>query len=288
MQILAKILDGKALLEREKARLSEKCRSLTSALGRAPALRVIIVGDDPASKIYVGMKEKLSAELGLDGKVVRLSGSSTPEEVKKTVQSLNNDSRIDGILVQRPLPKGFKDEEVLFWVTPEKDVDALHPETSGKMWQSFKGFESCTPKGIMKLLEANGLSVEGKRCCVVGRSPIVGKPLAALLLAKNATVTITHSRTPNLAEETRRSDFIFAAAGKPHLIGADHVSKGAVVIDVGIHRDSQNKIIGDVKFDEVSKIAKAISPVPGGVGPMTLWGLMDNVLISAERKLEKA
>ncbi len=281
------ILDGKALLEREKSRLSEKCQKLTARLGRAPSLRVVIVGDDPASKIYVGMKEKLSTEIGVDGKVVRLTGAATPAEVHRVVQDLNKDPAVDGILVQRPLPKGFKDEDVLFWVNPEKDVDALHPETSGKMWQSFEGFESCTPKGIMKLLEANGFSVAGKRCVVVGRSPIVGKPLAALLLAKDATVTITHSKTPNLAEETKRADFVFAAAGRPHLIGKDFISPGAVVIDVGIHRDSNNKIIGDVKFDEVSKVARAISPVPGGVGPMTLWGLMDNVLISAERRAKK-
>lgn len=279
-----KLLDGRALLESEKQRLREKCQSLTAQLGRAPSLRVIIVGDDPASKIYVGMKEKLSAEIGIDGRVVRLPKTSTPAEVKKIVVDLNSDPSVDGILIQRPLPSNFRDEEVLFWVSPEKDVDALHPETSGKMWQSFRGFESCTPKGIMKLLEANGFSVDGKRCCIIGRSPIVGKPLAALLLSKNATVTLTHSKTKNLSEETKRADFLFVAAGKPHLIDASYVSAGSIVIDVGIHRDAGGKILGDVKFDEVSKIVKAITPVPGGVGPMTLWGLMDNVLISAENR----
>jgi methylenetetrahydrofolate dehydrogenase (NADP+)/methenyltetrahydrofolate cyclohydrolase len=278
-------LEARPYREKRLAELKHDVVKCTSALGRKPKLRVIMVGEHPASALYVANKEKMAAEIGMDAKTIHFSASATPEEVALAVDELNKDFSVDGILIQRPLPSSFKEEDVLLWVRPDKDVDAFHPETVGRMSLGLPGFLPCTPAGCLKLLAFYGYELEGKIACVVGRSSIVGKPLGQLLLQKNATVLHCHSRTKDLASITRQADFLFVAIGKTEFIHAEHVKPGAVVIDVGIGKNPAGKTVGDVAYEDVARVASAVTPVPGGIGPMTILGLLENTLEGAKRKI---
>jgi methylenetetrahydrofolate dehydrogenase (NADP+)/methenyltetrahydrofolate cyclohydrolase len=277
-------LEARPYREKRISELKAEVAHFLRETGRAPGLRVIIVGDDHASSIYVANKEKLAAEVGIDAATIRFPASAGPEEVADAVDRLNQDRKVDGILIQRPLPKSFREEDVLLWVRPEKDVDAFHPETVGRMVLGLDGFLPCTPAGCIRMLDHYGYSLEGKIACVIGRSNIVGKPLAQLLLQRNATILHCHSKTKNLASITRQADFLFVAVGKAEFIREEHVKPGAVVLDIGIGKDAKGKTVGDVDFDSAAKVAGAISPVPGGVGPMTILGLLENTVISAKRR----
>lgn len=280
-----KRLESRPYKEAMIPKLKAQVLECEKALGRKPGLRVIIVGDDPASHVYVAHKEKMAAEIGMDGGTLRFPASALPAEVHAAVQKLNSDPTVDGILIQRPLPKSFNENEVLLWVLPEKDVDAFHPETVGRMVLGLEGFTPCTPAGCLKILDHYGYDVRGKIACVVGRSNIVGKPLATLLLARSATVLHCHSETPHLELITRQADFLFVAVGRAGMITKDFIKPGAVVIDVGVSKTSDGKVVGDVNFESVSETASAVTPVPGGIGPMTILGLMENTLTSARRKM---
>lgn len=273
----AQILDGKALSARIKEDLAEEIKEK----GIKPGLAVIIVGNDPASRVYVNNKKKACESCGIYSEEHALPESTTEEELLSLIDLLNKRSDIHGILVQLPLPKGIDSEKVLLKIDHRKDVDAFHPVNVGKIMIGDYDFLPCTPAGVMELIHLTGIEVSGKECVVVGRSNIVGKPQAMLLLHENGTVTICHSRTKNLAEVCRRADILVAAVGKPRFITADMVKNGAVVIDVGMNR-VDGKLCGDVDFDEVSKKASAITPVPGGVGPMTIAMLMKNTVRAAQ------
>lgn len=279
-------LEARPYREKRLSELKQDVDKLTSGLGRKPKLRVVMVGDHPASALYVANKEKMAAEIGMDAATVNFPVEATPEEVASAIAKLNADVSVDGILIQRPLPLTFKEEEVLLWVHPSKDVDAFHPETVGRMFLGLPGFLPCTPAGCLKLLDFYGYDLAGKIACVVGRSAIVGKPLGQLLLQRNATVFHTHSRTANLASITRQADFLFVAVGKPGLIRAEHVKPGAVVVDVGIGKNAAGKTVGDVNYDDVATVAAGITPVPGGIGPMTILELLENTIEGAKRKLK--
>lgn len=279
-----KKLEARPYREAKIAELKDSVRECAKKLGRQPGLRVVMVGDHPASALYVANKEKLANEVGIDAQTVRFPVTATPLEVAESIKELNRDSAVDGILIQRPLPAHYKEEDVLLWVSPEKDVDAFHPETVGRMSLGLKSFLPCTPAGCLKLLDFYGYSVAGKTACVIGRSSIVGKPLALLLLQRDATVIHCHSRTADLKSLTRQADFLFVAVGRPGLIRAEHLKPGAVVIDVGIGKDGNGKTVGDVDYEDASTVASAITPVPGGIGPMTILGLLENTLESARRK----
>lgn len=261
-------------MAKETAKLKEK--------GIDIGLAVIIVGDDPASRIYVNNKKKACEVCSIRSEEFALDKSTTEEELLKLIDTLNKRKDINGILVQLPLPDGIDSEKVLLSISPEKDVDAFHPVNVGKIMIGNFDFLPCTPAGVMELIHLSGIDVSGKECVVVGRSNIVGKPQAMLLLHENGTVTICHSRTKNLKEVCRRADILVAAVGKPKFITADMVKEGAVVIDVGMDRDENGKLCGDVDYDEVSKVASAITPVPGGVGPMTIAMLMKNTVKAAQ------
>ncbi len=243
---------------------------------------MVIVGNDPASQVYVGRKEAMCIELGMHSEKFALPEDTTQEELVALVEKLNNDEKIHGILVQLPLPKGLDEKAVINTIKPEKDVDAFHPVNVGKIMIGDYDFVPCTPAGIMELIAESGVEVEGKTCVVVGRSNIVGKPMSMLLLHKNGTVTTCHSRTKNLTEICRSADILVAAVGKANVITADMVKPGAVVIDVGMNRLADGKLVGDVDYDNVEKIAGAITPVPGGVGPMTIAMLMKNTFSAAK------
>ncbi len=273
----AQILDGKALSAKIKENLAEEIKEK----GIKPGLAVIIVGNDPASRVYVNNKKKACEVCGIYSEEHALPESTTEEELLSLIDSLNKRSDIHGILVQLPLPKGIDSEKVLLAIDHRKDVDAFHPVNVGKIMIGDYDFLPCTPAGVMELIHLTGIEVSGKECVVVGRSNIVGKPQAMLLLHENGTVTVCHSRTKNLAEVCRRADILVAAVGKPRFITADMVKDGAVVIDVGMNR-VDGKLCGDVDFDEVSKKASAITPVPGGVGPMTIAMLMKNTVRAAQ------
>ena len=276
----AQILNGKEL----SIKIKEDLRKETEALkekGINPGLAVIIVGDDPASRVYVNNKKKACEECGFYSEEYALPKETTEEELLKLIDTLNNKKEINGILVQLPLPKGIDSEKVLLSIRPEKDVDAFHPVNVGKIMIGNFDFLPCTPAGVMELIRLTNIDVCGKECVVVGRSNIVGKPQAKLLLHENGTVTICHSRTKNLKEVCRRADILVAAVGKAKFITADMVKEGAIVIDVGMNRDENGKLCGDVAYDEVSEVASAITPVPGGVGPMTIAMLMKNTLKAA-------
>lgn len=277
MNMAAQILDGKALSAKIKENLAEEIKEK----GIKPGLAVIIVGNDPASRVYVNNKKKACEVCGIYSEEHALPESTTEEELLSLIASLNKRSDIHGILVQLPLPKGIDSEKVLLAIDHRKDVDAFHPVNVGKIMIGDYDFLPCTPAGVMELIHLTGIEVSGKECVVVGRSNIVGKPQAMLLLHENGTVTICHSRTKNLAEVCRRADILVAAVGKPRFITADMVKDGAVVIDVGMNR-VDGKLCGDVDFDEVSKKASAITPVPGGVGPMTIAMLMKNTVRAAQ------
>jgi methylenetetrahydrofolate dehydrogenase (NADP+)/methenyltetrahydrofolate cyclohydrolase len=277
-------LEARPYREKRISELKKEVADFARATGRTPGLRVIIVGDDHASSIYVANKEKLAAEVGIDAATLRFPASAGPKEVAEEVACLNRDPKVDGILIQRPLPKSFREEDVLLWVTPEKDVDAFHPETVGRMVLGLESFLPCTPAGCLHMLDHYGYSLEGKIACVIGRSNIVGKPLVQLLLQRNATILHCHSKTKDLASITRQADFLFVAVGKAEFIRAEHVKPGAVVLDIGIGKNAEGKTVGDVDFDSAAKVAGAISPVPGGVGPMTILGLLENTVASAQRR----
>ena len=277
----AQILDGKALSAKIKEDLAKETAEMRKN-GINPGLAVIIVGDDPASRIYVNNKKKACEACGIYSEEHALGAETTEEELLELISSLNKRKDINGILVQLPLPKGIDSEKVLLSILPEKDVDAFHPVNVGKIMIGNFDFLPCTPAGVMELIHLTGIDVSGKECVVVGRSNIVGKPQAMLLLHENGTVTICHSRTKDLKDVCRRADILVAAVGKPKFITADMVKEGAVVIDVGMDRDENGKLCGDVDYDAVSEVASAITPVPGGVGPMTIAMLMKNTVKAAQ------
>ncbi len=279
-----KKLEARPYRESKITELKRSVQDCATKLGRPPGLRVVMVGDHPASALYVANKEKLATEVGIDAQTLRFPLTATPTEVAASINELNRDSVVDGILIQRPLPAHFKEEEVLLWVSPDKDVDAFHPETVGRMSLGLDGFLPCTPAGCLKLLDFYGYSLAGKIACIVGRSNIVGKPLAQLLLRRDATVIHCHSRTVDLESLTRQADFLFVAVGRPGMIRAKHLKPGAIVIDVGIGKDGNGKTVGDVDFVDASTVAGGITPVPGGIGPMTILGLLENTLASARKK----
>ena len=274
---MAQIIDGKQISAQIKEELREEAAAY-KARGIEAALAVIQVGEDPASSIYVRNKKKACAYVGIRSESYELPRETTQEALLALIEELNGRSDIQGILVQLPLPSHIDEDAVIRAIAPEKDVDGFHPESVGRMCIGEQGYLPCTPAGIIQLLKRSGVSIEGKECVVVGRSNIVGKPMALLMLRENATVTITHSRTKDLREVCRRADILIVAIGKPRFITKEYVKEGAVVIDVGIHRDENNKMCGDVDFADVEPVAGAITPVPGGVGPMTIAMLMNNCL----------
>lgn len=276
----AKILDGKAVSQRIKNELKLEVEKLKET-GIKPALAVIIVGDDPASKIYVRNKKLACEFCGIQSLEFALPAETTQEELLALIDRLNNDRTVSGILCQLPLPECLDEEAVINAISPAKDVDAFHPSNVGRIMIGNFDFLPCTPAGVMELIRESGIDVSGKKCVVVGRSNIVGKPMSMLLLHQNGTVTICHSRTKDLAKECREADILVAAVGVPELIRGDMVKEGAVVIDVGMNRLENKKLVGDVAFHEASEKAAAITPVPGGVGPMTIAMLMKNTVKAA-------
>jgi methylenetetrahydrofolate dehydrogenase (NADP+)/methenyltetrahydrofolate cyclohydrolase len=272
---MAKIIDGKAISLELKNELKEKVEKL-KAEGKTCALAVIQVGLDPASSVYVGNKKKACAYIGIESLSYELPEETTEEELLALIERLNEDRSVHGILCQLPLPKHMNEQKITQAISPKKDVDGFHSQNVGALVLGNPGFVSCTPAGIIELLHRSNVEISGKHCVVIGRSNIVGKPMALLMLRENATVTICHSRTQNLKEICKSADILIVAIGKPQYITAEYVKEGAVVIDVGIHRNENNKLCGDVNFEEVKEVASAITPVPGGVGPMTITMLMNN------------
>ena len=278
---MTQIIDGKALAASIRADLAKRTTVLTEK-GHRPGLAVVIVGDDPASQVYVRNKIRACADTGIESIEYRLAKDTREEELLKLIGELNNDKRVDGILVQLPLPEQIAPEKVIAAIAPEKDVDGFHVMNAGKLLTGTGGFMPCTPYGVMKMIESVGYDLTGKEAVVVGRSNIVGKPQALMLLAKNATVTVAHSRTADLADVTRRAD-----VGRAKMITGDMVKPGALVIDVGMNRDENGKLCGDVDTASVMGIAGWVSPVPGGVGPMTIAMLMTNTVEAVERRMNK-
>jgi methylenetetrahydrofolate dehydrogenase (NADP+)/methenyltetrahydrofolate cyclohydrolase len=281
---MATIIDGKAVAQTVRGEVARGVAAFRAEFGRAPGLHVILAGDDPASAVYVRNKEKAALEVGLDGKVHRLPASVGEDALLGLVRELDADARVDGILVQLPLPKGLDSARIVQSVLPEKDVDGLHVQSAGALWSGRPGLVPCTPRGCLRLLDHAGVALEGARAVVVGRSPLVGKPVAALLLERNATVTLAHSKSRDLAAICREADVLVAAVGRRALIRGDFVKPGAAVIDVGTNRDDAGKLCGDVDFAAVAPIAGAITPVPGGVGPMTIAMLLENTLLAARAR----
>lgn len=275
------IIDGKKISQEIKDELKEKVAALKAA-GTQICLAVIQVGSDPASSVYVGNKKKACAYIGIESQAYELPEETTQEELLDLVRRLNADDKVNGILVQLPLPKQIDEKTVIQTIAPEKDVDGFHEKNVGALCVGSKGYVSCTPLGIIQLLKRSGIEIAGKRCVVIGRSNIVGKPMALLLLRENGTVTICHSRTTDIKEITRQADILVVAIGKPKYVDETYVKEGAVVIDVGIHRDENNKLCGDVDFERVAPHTSAITPVPGGVGPMTIAMLMHNCVSAVE------
>ena len=279
---MAKILDGKAVSQRVKNALKDETEKFVEKYGIKPGLAVVIVGDDPASRVYVNSKKKACAEIGYYSEEYALPESTTEDELLSLVEKLNGDEKIHGILVQLPLPKHIDEEKIINAVNPKKDVDAFHPVNVGKIMIGNFDFLPCTPAGVMELIDDAGIDLTGKNCVVVGRSNIVGKPQAMLLLHKNATVTICHSKTKNIKEITKNADVLVAAVGRAQMFDGDYIKDGAVVIDVGMNRLENKKLVGDVDFESAEKKASHITPVPGGVGPMTIAMLMKNTLTAAK------
>lgn len=279
---MAKILDGKAVSQRVKNALKEETEKFVEKYGIKPGLAVVIVGDDPASRVYVNSKKKACAEIGYYSEEHALPESTTEDELLSLVEKLNGDEKIHGILVQLPLPKHIDEEKIINAINPKKDVDAFHPVNVGKIMIGNFDFLPCTPAGVMELITEAGIDLTGKNCVVVGRSNIVGKPQAMLLLHKNATVTICHSKTKNIKEITKNADVLVAAVGRAQMFDGDYIKDGAVVIDVGMNRLENKKLVGDVDFESAEKKASCITPVPGGVGPMTIAMLMKNTLTAAK------
>ena len=276
----AQIIDGKSIALAVRQGLEPRVEAL-KAKGVTPGLTVVVVGDDPASAIYVRNKERASQKLDMNGTVLRMPGETTQEELLTVVRKLNADDSIHGILVQLPLPAHIDEHAILREIDPDKDVDGFHAMNAGRLLNGEKGFVACTPKGVMRLLETTGVDLNGKNAVVVGRSNIVGKPMALLLLQKNCTVTIAHSRTRNLADVTRSADILVVAVGRAGMITGDMIKPGAIVMDVGINR-VDGKVVGDVDFESAKEVASYITPVPGGVGAMTIAMLMENTVEAAE------
>lgn len=272
---MAKIIDGKLISKQLKDELKSEVEQLKKA-GKKCALAVIQVGDDAASSVYVGNKKKACEYIGIESLSYKLPENTSEDELLALIEKLNADSNVHGILCQLPLPKHMNEEHIVKAISPEKDVDGFHVENVGALVTGTEGFVSCTPAGIIELLKRSDVTIEGKHCVVIGRSNIVGKPMALLLLRENATVTVCHSKTRNLRDICKQADILVVAIGKPLYIDASYVKKGATVVDVGIHRDENNKLCGDVDFQKVEPVCGAITPVPGGVGPMTIAMLMKN------------
>jgi methylenetetrahydrofolate dehydrogenase (NADP+) / methenyltetrahydrofolate cyclohydrolase len=287
----AQILDGKALAERLQLSMAEEVQHLTGKYGRPPGLAVIWVGDNPASAAYVGNKDKAGRRVGIDtSRSQHLSAETTQAELLNLVDALNADPSVDGILVQLPVPQHLDGDALLNRIAPDKDVDGLHPSNLGRLVRGEAGLRSCTPAGVMAILADAGVELSGKTAVVVGRSILVGKPMALLLLEKNATVITAHSRTRDLAEISRQADILVAAVGRPGLITGEMIRPGCVVIDVGMNRvtdaEGKSRLVGDVDFASVQKVASAITPVPGGVGPMTVTMLLANTLQSYKQRVQ--
>lgn len=280
---MPQIINGKEISAQIKEELKDKVKAMKED-GISVCLAVIQVGDDPASSVYVGNKKKACAYIGITSLSYELPEETTQEELLALIGELNKRKDVNGILVQLPVPAHIDKDAVIRAIAPEKDVDGFHPQSVGALCIGQEGFVSCTPAGIIQLLKRSGIEIAGKECVIIGRSNIVGKPMALLLLRENGTVTVTHSGTKDLKEVTRRADILVAAVGKPKMITREYVKEGAVVIDVGIHRNENNKLCGDVDYDDVAPVCSAITPVPGGVGPMTIAMLMNNCVESAALK----
>ena len=280
------LIDGKALAAKMQGKLAEKTAQLKEEKGIVPGLVVILVGEDPASQVYVRNKERSALAAGFKSQVVRLAESTTEEDLLALIETYNQDADWHGILVQLPLPAHIDEEKVLFAISPEKDVDGFHPTNMGKLWSGHAVMVPSTPAGIMEMFKEYQVDLAGKKAVVISRSNIVGKPMAQLLMDAHATVTIAHSRTKNLAELARQADILVVAIGRGHFVTKEFVKEGAVVIDVGMNRDENGKLIGDVKFDEVAPVASLITPVPGGVGPMTITMLMEQTYEAALRSAQ--
>lgn len=276
-----KLIDGKTISAEIKEELKETVAQKIKS-GTRPCLAVIQVGNDKASSVYVNNKKRGCEYIGIESKSYELDESTSETELLTLIDTLNKDSKVNGILVQLPIPKHMNEDKVIKAIKPEKDVDGFHPENVGRLCIGQPGFISCTPAGIIELLKRSNIEIEGKECVIIGRSNIVGKPMSLLLLRENATVTIAHSRTKDLKEVTKRADILIVAIGKAKFVTSDYVKEGAVVIDVGIHRNEDNKLCGDVDFDSVKDKVSAITPVPGGVGPMTIAMLMNNCVHADE------
>ena len=281
----AKIIDGKLVSASIREKIKEKTKAIKDKYSRVPGLAAVLVGEDPASQIYVRNKRKSCEAVGIYSEEHKLPESTTQDELLELINKLNNDKKINGILVQLPLPKHIDDSLILNSVSSEKDVDGFHPINAGYLFEGKPQFIPCTPHGIIKMLEFYDIDIEGKNAVVLGRSNIVGKPAAILLLQKNATVTICHSRTKNLEDVLKEADIIVAAIGRAHFVKKEMVKEGAIVIDVGINRLDTGKLAGDVDFEAVKKISGFITPVPGGVGPMTITMLLWNTLTSLEKSI---
>lgn len=278
---MAEIIDGKKISQEIKDELKEKVAAM-HAQGQEVTLAVVLVGQDPASCVYVRNKKRACEYIGIRSLSYELAEDTSEEEVLALIDKLNGDKDVNGILVQLPLPKHMDEDKITRAIDPLKDVDGFHPQNVGALSIGLPGFVSCTPAGIIQLLKRSHIDMEGKHCVIVGRSNIVGKPMALLMLRENATVTVTHSKTKDLASVTRQADILIVAIGKKQFITADYVKEGVVVIDVGMHRDENNHLCGDVVYDEVASHCSAITPVPGGVGPMTIAMLMHNCLESVD------
>lgn len=272
---MAQLIDGKLISQQIKDELKEEVAQF-KAEGIDICLAVIQVGNDPASSVYVRNKKKACAYIGVESRSYELPEETSEEELIKLVEELNADESVNGILVQLPVPDHIDEDKIIRTISPDKDVDGFHPASVGRLWIGEKGFLSCTPAGIIQLLKRSNISIEGKECVIIGRSNIVGKPMTALLLRENGTVTVAHSRTKDLKEVAKRADILIVAIGKERFITSEYVKEGAVVIDVGMHRDEANHLCGDVDFADVEPHSSAITPVPGGVGPMTIAMLMNN------------
>lgn len=279
---MAVLIDGKKISQEIKDELKEEVSRLKGE-GKHICLAVVQVGNDPASTVYVNNKKKACAYIGIESQSYELLESTSEEELVDLVKRLNASPEVNGILVQLPLPAHINEDRIIRTISPDKDVDGFHPVSVGRLWIGEPGFLSCTPAGIIQLLKRSGISIEGKECVIIGRSNIVGKPMAALLLRENGTVTVTHSRTKDLKEVTKRADILIVAIGRQKMITSEYVKEGAVVIDVGMHRDETNHLCGDVDFADVESKVSAITPVPGGVGPMTIAMLMNNCVETARR-----
>ena len=279
---MAEIIDGKLVASKTREELKSRITKLNNENGITPGLAVILVGDDPASQVYVRNKHRGCLEVGINSIEIRLPASTTESELLEQISKLNDRDDVHGILVQLPLPKHINEERVILSISKEKDVDAFNPHNVGKIVTGGYDFLPCTPAGVMRLLDYYKIEVNGKSCVVIGRSNIVGKPMAMLLLEQNGTVTICHSRTKDLSYHTKNADIIVVAVGKAGFLHGDNVKAGAVVIDVGINRTADGKLVGDVDFDSVSAVASYITPVPGGVGPMTITTLLENTVKAAE------